>query len=54
MDKQNKDTHLVVRIDSQFKKDYKEYCEDNGYTMSKRVLAIMKRDMGSNGKEENN
>ena len=45
MDKQNKNKHLVVRISSEFKEEYKKYCEDNGYTLSKRIIAIMKKDL---------
>jgi len=48
MNKRAKAHYLVVRIDNDFKQKYIEYCNDNGYTLSKRVLAIMKRDMENN------
>ncbi len=48
MEKQNKDTHLVIRISKEFKKQYKDYCEDNGYTLSKRILSLIKKDIENN------
>ncbi len=47
MNTQNKTKHLVVRISKEFKDQYKNYCDDNGYTISKRVLSLLKRDMNN-------
>jgi len=45
MNKQNKDSQLVVRIERNLKDEYKTLCEELGYTFSKRIISILKRDM---------
>ena len=45
MDKQIKNTHLIIRIDDKLKEKYKKYCDDNGYTLSKRILALIKKEL---------
>ena len=49
-DKQKKDTHFVIRTSDEFKELYKKFCDDNGYTMSKRIISLMKNDL--NGKDK--
>ena len=44
-DKQIKETHFVIRSTDEFKKQYKDFCDENGYTMSKRLTLLMKKDM---------
>lgn len=48
MNKQ-KSTQIVIRSEIEFKKNYKKFCEDNGYTMSKRIISLIKNDL--NGKK---
>lgn len=45
MDKQLKNNHLIIRIDDELKKQYKKYCDDNGYTLSKRIIALIKKEL---------
>lgn len=45
MDKQKKETHFVIRTSEEFKVLYKKFCDDNGYTMSKRIISLMKNDL---------
>ena len=42
-----KNKHLIIRIDEAVKDSYKEYCNNNGYTVSKRVLSLLKKDMNN-------
>lgn len=48
MDKQKKDTQIVIRSEIKFKELYKKFCDDNGYTMSKRIISLMKNDLNEN------
>ncbi len=48
MNKQNKNTFFIIRVDDKFKKTYKDYCDDNGYTLSKRILSLIKKDIENN------
>jgi hypothetical protein len=43
--KDNKENYLVIRVTDALKKDYKDYCDHNGYTMSKRIISMLKMDM---------
>lgn len=45
MNKQRKDTQIVIRSMIDFKELYKKFCDDNGYTMSKRIISLMKNDL---------
>jgi len=45
MDKQLKNTHFVIRTNADFKQKYKNFCDDNGYTLSKRIISLMKKDL---------
>lgn len=44
-DRQNKDRKLVVRITEKEHNEYKNYCDENGYSMSKRLRLLMKLDI---------
>jgi antitoxin component of RelBE/YafQ-DinJ toxin-antitoxin module len=46
---QKKDAQLSFRINKELREQYKEYCEDKGFTYSKRIIALMKKDMETNG-----
>jgi len=46
---QKKDAQLSFRINKELREEYKEYCEDKGYTYSKRIIALMKEDMKTKG-----
>lgn len=45
MSEQNKDTVISIRAKSSLKKDYKKYCESNGYTYSKRLISLIEKDL---------
>jgi len=47
MDKQLKNTHFVIRTSVDFKEKYKNFCDDNGYTLSKRIISLMKNDLNA-------
>jgi len=46
---QKKDSQLSFRINKELREEYKGYCENKGYTYSKRIVALMKKDISSNG-----
>lgn len=46
---QKKDAQLSFRVNKKFREQYKEYCENKGFTYSKRIIALMKKDMETNG-----
>jgi hypothetical protein len=46
--KDHKDNYMVIRITDADKKEYMDYCDKFGYTMSKRILAIIKEDAKGN------
>lgn len=48
-----KDKYLTIRIDGDFIKDYKEMCEKNGYTQSKRIRALLELDFKTLSKKQN-
>lgn len=45
MDKQNKNTHIVIRINENLKKKYKNFCDENGYTLSKRIISLIIKEL---------
>jgi antitoxin component of RelBE/YafQ-DinJ toxin-antitoxin module len=44
MGEQIKDGKIVVRIETKLKKEYRELCESLGYTFSKRIIFLIKKD----------
>jgi len=44
-DKQFKESRLIVRMTDVEHKTYKDYCDKNGYTMSKRVRLLIDKDI---------
>jgi len=40
-----KDTKITIRLDEDFIAELKEYCRENGYTISGRVRTLLKKDM---------
>ena len=40
-----KDIKLTVRLDESLRKDYHQYCKDNGYSLSKRVRLLVELDI---------
>lgn len=40
-----KDTKLSIRISKTLLEEYKQYCEENSLTMSKRILTFMRKDL---------
>ena len=53
MGEQIKNNKIVIRISNETKNEYKILCESLGYTYSKRILSLIKKDienLKSNGK----
>ena len=46
---QKKDAQISFRVTKKLREEYREYCENKGYTYSKRIIALMKKDMNANG-----
>jgi hypothetical protein len=44
MKEQNKNKVICIRVNNDFKKQYKKICEFHGYTYSKRILSIIEKD----------
>jgi len=40
-----KEKKITIRIDENLRKKYREFCNKNGYSLSKRLRLIIKRDM---------
>lgn len=38
---------LIIRLSENDLKSYKKLCEDNGFTMSKRIRNFIRNEMGS-------
>ena len=51
MDTQKKETHFVIRTNDVLKNEYRTFCDENGYTMSKRIISLIKQDIKNNGKK---
>jgi len=45
MGEQIKNDKIVVRINDELKKEYKNLCESLGYTYSKRIISLIKKDI---------
>lgn len=41
----NHDKLMNIRVPETLRESYKEYCEDNGYLLSKRIRFLLKKDM---------
>lgn len=44
----NRDKKMIVRLTVEEHKDYKNFCDKNGYTLSKRIRMLIKNDIKSN------
>ena len=42
-----KDVKITIRLDIQVRDNYKEYCNKNGYSLSKRIRTLLKNDMSN-------
>jgi|LauGreDrversion4_2_1035121.scaffolds.fasta_scaffold71137_4 hypothetical protein len=45
MNDENKITQFVIRTKKSVKTDYINYCNNNGFTMSKRLMSLLLKDM---------
>ncbi len=45
MSDENKITQFVIRTKKSIKTNYINYCNDKGYTMSKRLMLLLIKDM---------
>lgn len=54
MGEQIKDDKIVVRINNNLKNDYKKLCESLGFTYSKRIIMLIKKDYEILNKIKNN
>ena len=51
-DKQNKDSVVLVRLTPQIHKEFSDYCDNNGYSMSKRIRLFIEKDLSGKIKFE--
>jgi antitoxin component of RelBE/YafQ-DinJ toxin-antitoxin module len=42
---QNKTTKLSIRLDENIRNKYHNYCNDNGYSLSKRLRLLIEKDI---------
>ncbi len=49
MNIQKKDGQLSLRINKEQREQFKEFCEKKGFTYSKRIVALMMKDIETNG-----
>ena len=54
MKKEDKKEYYIfpIRLSKEFKKEYKDYCDKNGYSMTKRIKLLMNNDMGKINNDE--
>jgi predicted DNA binding CopG/RHH family protein len=45
MEKENKKVIINIRIDTELIEQYKKHCSDNGYSLSKRLRILIKKDL---------
>ncbi len=38
---------ITIRINENLRKEYKEFCNKNGYSLSKRLRLLIKKDMNN-------
>ena len=41
----NKEDNIRIRIDSELKNRYQEYCDENGFSISKRIRLLLEKDL---------
>lgn len=44
----NKEEYIGIRVDKDFKEKYSKYCDDNCYSLSKRLRFFMEKDIKDN------
>jgi hypothetical protein len=44
-DKQNKDRKIIIRLTNDLANDFINHCDNNGYTMSKRLRLFVEKDI---------
>lgn len=42
---QNKETKLSIRLDKNIRENYHDFCNKNGYSLSKRLRLLIEKDM---------
>ena len=40
-----KEDNIRIRIDSELKNRYQEYCDENGFSISKRIRLLLEKDL---------
>ena len=40
-----KNVKLTIRVNDEFRKKYKEFCDKKGYSLSKRIRLLLEHDM---------
>lgn len=45
MENENKKTMINIRIETDIINEYKKHCEDKGYSLSKRIRTLIKKDL---------
>ena len=46
--RENKKTFITIRVNDELKNEFKEYCNKNGYNLSKRIISLIRKDMSNN------
>lgn len=49
-EQKEKDVVWPIRMKKEFKEKFKKYCQENGYSMNKRVRVLIEMDMDNNGR----
>lgn len=50
----NKEDNIRIRIDSELKNRYQEYCDENGFSISKRIRLLLEKDLNGELKTTSN
>ena len=50
----NKEDNIRIRIDSELKNRYQEYCDENGFSISKRIRLLLEKDLNGELKNTSN
>lgn len=50
--KTQNDEFLHIRLPSELKKQYEKYCDENGYSLSKRIRLLMEKEIKNDGNQK--
>lgn len=52
--KQKKEDSIRIRLNYDLKEKYQKYCDDNGYSLSKRIRMFLEKDLNNKIDIKNN